>query len=152
MSAALYFYFWSDWSGAPSPPPAPAPAPPAVPSPTDSGGGGKKKGRGKPKADYVPFDPDFWDAREAYLRTLYPEIPPAPSPDDVSDYERRANAAFEERAKQIEQLNAERAEAITALRFAADIKTMQAHGSRIAEINAKIIELTGKQNIARFMQ
>ncbi len=153
MSAAVLF-FW-DWAGAPPPPPPPPPPP--APAPDDPGAGsgkGKGKGKGKGRPEYIPRTDEYWDERERYLRTLYPEeIPPAPPPDDLAtNYEREANRLYEERKQQLEALTAERAAAISDLRNSADAKSMLAAGARITTLNAKIADLMGKQAVSRFMQ
>lgn len=143
MSAAVLF-FW-DWAGAPA---APPPPPPPAPAPQDLGSGG-----GKSRSQYVPHTQEYWDERERYLRTLYPEeIEPAPPPDNLAgDYEREANRLYEERKQQLEALASERASHVIALRGAPDLATMRSHGARIQELNAKIAELTGKLALSRFM-
>lgn len=149
---AVVLFFW-DWAGAP--PPAPPPPSPAPSPGADLGAGsgkGKKKGHGK-QSNYIPRTQEYWDERERYLRTLYPEdIPPAPPPDELAEnYEREANRLYEERKQQLEALTAERAAAISDLRNSPDLATMQQLGARITSINAKIADLMGKQAVSRFM-
>lgn len=141
MSVILLFWDWAD---------APAPPPPPPPPPPPGAGGGKKRNR---KYRYEPIPVDYWDTREAYLRSQFPqeELPPAPPVNDAAEYISEMNRKFEERKQQIEALTAERADAIAALRSAPDIKTMQEQGARVAEITTKIAELAGKQALHTFI-
>ena len=82
----------------------------------------------------------FWDIREQYLRSLFPEEAPAPPPveDDGSA------ARWAERQKKLAQmaeLQEERSNAVTALRFAKDISEMKACGKTIKELAARIAKL-----------
>lgn len=138
MSGGLFFFFW-DADAPVAPPPPPPPPPPGA-------GGGAS--RGKPES-YIPFTDQYWDAREAYLQSLFNRT--HPQRQVAEDYERRANAEYEARKAQLEDLNAERATLILKLRHCETISEMKAHGVRIAAINAKIHELMGKQAVTRFM-
>lgn len=137
MSLALWGFFWTedDWLDNPAPPPDNI----AAPGITDSGGGGSRD---------TPAPYDLWDVREAYLRSLFPEIPqPDIAPDNTA-----AIAEWEARKQQIEQLADERFRAIAALRLAADLATMKAQGSKIADLTSKIATLTHKQAFQNFMK
>lgn len=161
MSGALWFFFWdeSSWTGAPAPTPSPSPTPtppPPVPSPMppppppgEGGGhGGKGHGKGhKKEQDGPPVD--LWNVREAYLKSLFPPIPPAPGPEA---YESEANRLYEERQAKLEAANAERSSIIMSLRNASSISQMKAYGVRIKELNATIQSLEGQQSFRRFMK
>lgn len=154
MSGGLFFFFWGAAPVAPPPPAPPAPIAAGAGASTKQAPGKSRKVpiHGKTIA-YEPLTREHWDVREAYLRSLFPpEIPQAPPPDTTAaEYERRANAAYEARKAQLEQLNADRAAAVEALRAADSIETLKQQGAKISEINDKITELSGKQAVSRFM-
>lgn len=135
MSSALWHFFWTtdDWTGAPpapvpTPPPPPAVPLPPPPAPGDGSGGGH--GKDYPVNEVVP--PDFWDIRESYLRSLFPpEAPPPPEPE--TDW-----SAWEERQRQLAAAQAERSNAVAAMRGTKDIAEMKAVGAKIKELAAKI--------------
>lgn len=138
MSGGLFFFFWD--------PDAPV-APPPPPPPPDPGAGGGA-GRGTDHV-YIPFSDQYWDTREIYLQSLFDRTHPQRLV--AEDYERRANAEYEARKQQLEELNAERATLILKLRHCTTVAEMKDHGARILAINAKIHELMGKQAVSRFM-
>lgn len=157
---ALWEFFWDEptWTGspAPTPPSPPPPSPPPAPStplpPPAEGGAGHGQGHGNNKHNKHEEFPsvnlqDFWDTRETYLRSL---MEPAPAPQ--IDNESEANAAYEERQQQLEQLHSDRSDAITALRFSNDIDEMKERGALITSLNDRISSLTSKQGFARFMR
>ena len=142
MSLALWSFFWTEADWTPAPPPAPPPVGASnifTPGITDSGGG-----RG---IDHPP-PPDFWDVREAYLRSVY-ETPPQ---SDISADNAAAIAEWEARKTQIEQLAADRFKAITELRSASSLAEMKAKGAQIAELTSKIATLSHKQAFQNFMK
>lgn len=148
----VLLFFWD--TNAPVAPPPPVPPEPGA----GAGLGSNNVGAdgsipiGTKRIEYVPMSREQWDAREAYLRSLQPpEPPPPPMPDLAAEYDRQANAAYQLRKNQIEELNAERAERIQKLRHCDSVAEMLQHGKRIESINDKIHELTGAQAVHRFM-
>lgn len=131
MSLALRSFFWGDW---------PTPPTPQLPGETRTHGGGRSQD--------VPVPPDFWDVREAYLKSLF-ETPPQP---DVTADNAAAIAEWEARKQQIEQLADERFRAVAALRLASNLSEMKAKGAQIAELTSKIATLTHKQAFQNFMK
>lgn len=135
MSAALWFFFWddADWGGAP---PAPAPAP-ASASDSGSGGGGRRK---KKNAPYAPAPDDFWEVREAYLKSLLakhesePQPAPKPPPNDAAAARPRVTYSV------LPRLLAERSVAISALRLTENLSQLEAAGARLIELNLAIAE------------
>lgn len=104
------------------------------------------------QTDYVPVTNEFWDARERYLRSLFPEEPePAPPPEDLTGPS-EANERYLARQQQLEQAVADRQGVISNLRLAETIEDMKRYGSRISALNDKIADLTGKQAFHRFSQ
>jgi hypothetical protein len=141
---ALWFDSWTttDWT------PAPAPAPTVAPTGSSFFLPGQTTGGGGHGPDEVHIPPDFWDVRERYLQSLFPE---APQPDIAVDNSALL-AEWEERHAQIESLTAERSEAIIELRRAADLDQMRSQGAKIAELTSKIATLNNKLILSRFMK
>lgn len=134
MSLALWEMFWTEADWVPGPPPPPPPAPAAPDSITDSGGGGQ----GRSDDDTFPPE-DFWDVREAYLRSLFekvrqlqPEkpVPPPPADDYPEDSPQKRLESF------FPRYTAELGEAVNALRLAESAAELKKQGTRIAELMA----------------
>lgn len=124
-------------------------APRANPSlgvdPGTSNAGG---GAGRSNKANIPVPVDLWDAREAYLQSLFPDQPvPDVEADNASEW-----AAYEARKQEIERLTSERSSVILELRNAPDVASMKRYGAQIKELTARIATLTGKQQFVRFMQ
>lgn len=134
MSSALFHFFWdtADWGGAP-PAPSPSPAPAQ-----DLGSGGH--GGSKSHDDYYPANSDYWEAREAYLRSLQQEMAlelpiaaTAPQP-VISRAPAPANPQFAT-AWKLPRFLAERDHAISAVHSAPDLASLHAAGNRLRQLN-----------------
>ena len=137
MSSALWHFFWteSDWGG--GSPPAPSPSP-ASQDPGSGGGGSKSR------EDYFPANSDYWDAREAYLRSLQQEmaleLPPAaiePAPKPRKSTRPPDKLQFGD-WRALPRLQAERTNAHSRVESATNLVQLRAQGQRLRELHTAV--------------
>lgn len=93
-------------------------------------------GHGDRLNDYLPAGEDFWDAREAYLRSLQPEIEAEPGPQIFPEPD--ATVEPVQPANRLNEFRDERLDAITALNAATTLLELRAAGLRLRLINRRI--------------
>jgi hypothetical protein len=179
MTLAFDLFFLDAWAGGPPPPP-PAPASTLPPADSSSAGHGKPHNNHLPHALPAKFPEltrvgqQFWDIREAYLRSLAGDLAPlpaistkAPTPSEpvgppmtFEQYlaaKKPPNQPQSVISKALPGFLAERTLAISQVQTAKTVTKLQQAGAKLLEINKTIeaaksmqaTEATRQQNSTR---